>query len=332
MPVYINDAKAFVESYCPVAEAVQKSKVKDGLARAVGMESVAISSTLAPADLARHALSLITSDYRSFSNALAIHATVRGQGHDFWPSWAYICKDIKLSNLTPVGIAQMSSGGVIGISMAAGCVLSGLYDAGFVVTSDCFDGPYFDRWNSDYGTFYGDAGTALLLSTEPGPFKILSTSSTSDSRLEGLYRGLDDIYQFEMSRVMVDVAQTSKEFFSKMSYHEIIDGMKYAIKGAVSRCLADAEISSVQDIDLFVVPHLGRLRTTSIICDALRIDLDRTTWGMGTKVGHLGGGDHIWAISEMLKDGSLTEGTRQLFIGIGAGFSVSCILTEKISF
>lgn len=323
--VYVNDAKFFCEAYQPVADAVKKGKLTHGLAKSVGVTRVPIASNNTGITLAQNAVRQIDFPPDDGSEASFYYSYVRHPQWELWPTWAYVAQNIPFSNLSVSGVTQMSSGGMKAL-------IHGISDirtrGGFsiVSTGDSFEGRGFDRWHSDPGTFFGDAGTAALLSEEPYGLEILSFSEKSDLSLEGLYHPCGSPCSEFITQV--DSGEALRNFLRTVPYQTLTDRMKITLRSAFDNCLKGTNFSS-RDIDLYILPNIG-IRKAGFIFESLDIRPKDTLWGEGVTVGHLGAGDHIWSLTHLLFNPSLKHVRNFALVGIGAGFSASVIVGRKV--
>ena len=103
----------------------------------------------------------------------------------------------------------------------------------------------------------------------------------------------------------------------------IEEGHRLSVKEALAE--ADTELD---EIDRVVLPNLGLARLQAHFLGPLGLDVERTTWSFGRRLGHLGAGDQIAGLDHLEESGALVAGRRYLLLGVGAGFSWSAAVLE----
>ncbi|GGZ68234.1 ketoacyl-ACP synthase III family protein [Streptomyces bluensis] len=262
---------------------------------------------------------------------LVLHATTFYQGHDMWAPASYVQRTALGNTCPAIEVRQMSNGGMAALDLAAG-YLAGAPDrsGALITTGDRFCPPGFDRWRSDAGTPYGDGGTALVLSRRGGFARVRALATHSDPGLERMHRG-DDPFSEEPFAVRrpVDLEPPRRDFVAATGLDTVLGRIDDGQRAVLKRCLADAGVTAA-DLDWFVLPHLGRPRLEAHFLRPLGIDVDRTTWSWGRRVGHLGAGDQFAGFGHLVDSGTLAPGQLCLLAGVGAGFSWSCAVVELL--
>ncbi|MER5771993.1 ketoacyl-ACP synthase III family protein [Streptomyces sp. NPDC001985] len=260
---------------------------------------------------------------------LVLHAAVYYQGHDVWAAASAVQREAVGGTCPAVEVRQMSNGGMAALELAAG-VLRGDPGRGqaLVTTGDRFCAPGFDRWHSDAGTAYGDGGTAVVLSRHGGFARVRSLVSHADPGLEGMHRGDDPVGGVPFAvRSPVDLEPPRRDFTARLGLDAVLARIDAGQREAFKRALSEAGVEQ-RDVDWFVLPHLGRPRLNAHFLTPLGIDPERTTWSWGRHVGHLGAGDQIAGLGELLDSGALRPGQLCLLAGVGGGFTWSCAVVE----
>lgn len=262
---------------------------------------------------------------------LLLHATTFYQGHDMWAPASYVQR-VALGNTCPaIEVRQMSNGGMAALHLAAGCLAGGTdRSEALITTGDRFCPPGFDRWRSDAGTAYGDGGTALVLSRRGGFARVLALATHADPGLEGMHRGNDPFGDAPFAvRRPVDLEPPRRDFVAATGLDNVLGRIDEGQRTVLKRCLTDAGVT-LADLDRFVLPHLGRPRLEAHFLGPLGIDVERTTWSWGRRVGHLGAGDQFAGFGHLVDTGALAPGQLCLLAGVGAGFTWSCAVVEML--
>ncbi|WP_020673766.1 ketoacyl-ACP synthase III family protein [Amycolatopsis nigrescens] len=297
------------------------------------IESVCVSEHESAPELAARAARIALRQAGSQPDEidLILHASIYYQGHDLWTPASYIQR-VAVGNACPaIEVAQMSNGGLAALELAAGYLLADpAHNQALVTTGDRFCAPGIDRWRSDPGTVLADGGTAAVLSTRDGFARLRSLATVSDPSLERMQRGNarfgDAPYS---SGEPVDVDAHRRGFVSETGLDTVLDRFEAGQRAAVKQALSDAGLE-LGEIDWFVLPNLGKPRLDEQFLRKFEVDLDRTTWSWGHRVGHLGAGDQIAGFGHLADSGALLPGQRCLLVSVGAGFTWSCAVVEML--
>ncbi|XTZ15583.1 ketoacyl-ACP synthase III family protein [Micromonospora echinospora] len=297
------------------------------------VQSVCVSEDESGPEMAAHAArsALRQAGARPAEIDLVLHADTWYQGHDMWAPASYVQREVLGNSCPAIEVRQMSNGGLCALELAVGYLLGDpTRTSALVTTGDRFCAPGFDRWRSDPGTVFGDAGTAVVVSRRPGFARLRSIVTVADAGLEQMQRGVDPFGPVPFSaRACVDVEKVRQDFVRNSGLDGILDRIDRGQSEAIERALADAEVK-LADIDWFVLPNLGRGRLNAHFLNKFAIDPDRTTWSWGRQVGHLGAGDQIAGLGQIADSGVLRPGQRCLLAGVGAGFTWSCAVVEML--
>ena len=168
------------------------------------------------------------------------------------------------------------------------------------------------RWSSPVGGFA----------------RLLGLASASRPELEGMHRGAAPFGAVPFThRDRVDLGACKDEFIRgagrSFVISQMVEGQRQVLKEALSQ--ADTEM---EDIDWFVLPHLGRRRLSATYFTPFGIDAARSTWAWARTVGHLGAGDQFSGLTHLVESGVVEPGQRILMVGVGAGFSWTCAVIE----
>ncbi|MFJ8936110.1 ketoacyl-ACP synthase III family protein [Streptomyces sp. NPDC102365] len=348
----------------PVADAVAAGLCDEALARTTGMLSVSVAEDEPAPEMAARAArialarsgfdrggvdsgagagaepgagagSMPGSGSASGDVSLILHASFFYQGHDLWAPASYVQRAAVGNQCPAIEVGQVSNGGMAGLGLAVDHLRAGPA-AGepdrrvLLTTGDAFRPPGFDRWRSDSGTFYGDGGTALVLSAREGFARIRGLATVSVPELEGMHRGDDPFGSAPFShRPVVDLDACKKDFLATHRVPQVIAASGAAQDAAVERALAAAGVT-LADVDRFVLPHLGRKRLRAGHLARFGIAEERTTWEWSRGIGHLGAGDQIAGFDHLVASGSLGAGDLVVWMSVGAGFTYSCAVVEML--
>ncbi|MEU7580454.1 ketoacyl-ACP synthase III family protein [Streptomyces sp. NPDC041068] len=262
---------------------------------------------------------------------LLIHADCWYQGLEFWNTAAYVQQQV-LGHGACVAfeLRQMSNGGVSALETAA-ARLTAVSDTGaaLVTTGDRFADPAFPRWTTDRGLAFGDAGTAVLLSRRPGALRLVATAAWSQPLLEGLHRGDEPFRDSAGQAGPLDLVARKKGFLRHHAVEEITARNERGMLTAVENCLAAAD-AEMSDMAAVVVPFFGAKLSRLQCLKPLGIRPEVTLRDWGLTIGHLGAGDQPAGLAKLLEEDRLAPGERVLLVGVGAGFSWTCAVLERL--
>ncbi|MGH3656378.1 MAG: ketoacyl-ACP synthase III family protein [Micromonosporaceae bacterium] len=226
-------------------------------------------------------------------------------------------------------IRQLSNGGMAAIELAAGHLLADRSRrAAVLATGDRFALPGFDRWNTDPGIVWGDAGAAVVLSREAGCLRLRSLVNVSDPALEALYRGDSPLRPSPDAQDMpVSLTQRYRDFMAGADPNDVRKRMRRGFLSAATQALEEAD-TSLDGVVRVVIPVLGRQLLEGRYLAPLKLDLSRTTWEWGRTVGHLGVGDQFAGLDHVVTSGALRLGDRLLVMAIAGGHVWSAAVVE----
>jgi 3-oxoacyl-[acyl-carrier-protein] synthase-3 len=265
--------------------------------------------------------------------ALVLHASIYHQGHDMWPSASYIQQRCLPGNRAPaLNISQMSNGSLAATELAASHLAAHDSSAAALVTAaDKFCEPGFDRWRSDSGIVYGDGGVAAVLSRRGGAARLLSMVTIGDSSLEPMYRGVGPFSpQPGEGGWPIDLRSRKRAYIAEVGRSQPIERFGRALQEVVYRSLDEAGIA-LEDVARFVLPNVGRALLEREYILPLGLDWDKTLWEWGRRTGHLGAGDQLAGLAELIERRSVVAGDHCALIGVGAGFTWTCAIIEIVS-
>lgn len=314
--------------------ALEEGKVSRLIAEGVGAHQLPVAIEPGAPRLAIEAANAVLDGAQTLGEEvdILVHAWIHHQGHDFWSPAHHIARAVGAVNALPVGVQTMCNGGETAIEIAVARLLCDP-DAttAIVTTADIFAGG-FDRWNSDSFLWYGDAGTALVLTTEPRPDhpKLLASVATTVLDGEGLHRG-NDPYTWapRQQRAVVDVKRTKKSYLRSGGGDAFSASMREAIRHVVHTAISEAGLSLDSPCLRFLaLPRVGRKVIGEIYLPAVGALTGAEIVYLGDHSGHLGAGDTSANLTELIARADHAPGDVGLFVCAGGGFTVSCLAVE----
>ncbi|OZD84368.1 hypothetical protein CH298_12175 [Rhodococcoides fascians] len=273
--------------------------------------------------------------------SLVLHAWSHYQGHDFWSPAHYVAHCVGALSAMPIGINQMCNGAAAAIGLAHDRFgrqhRSGGGGLCLITTGDSFKSPGFDRQASDYGSVYGDGGTALLLGPgavrTTGGLYVRAVASDAAPELEVMNRGADPFAPAaRWYRGTVDVRDAKKRHLRTAEPGTYADRECRAIDTVVQRVLQEIGIDGNNSrIRAVFTPRLNSDILESTYRPLLQQWFRAPVVDYGAQTGHLGAGDIICNLADAIGDGTIDDADGlYLFLSAGAGFTWSAIVIEKI--
>jgi len=269
------------------------------------------------------------------SLGFSAHAWIHHQGHDFWSPAHYIADQLGARRSVPLGIQVMCNGGGVALEAACARLLADrTTGAALVTTADCFRDEGFDRWSGDYGVFYGDGATAMLLHERDDAvdeLTLLGLASGAVSAAEGLHRGRDPFTP--ASRWLserVDVRRTKKAFMEDVGTAGFFRDVHATLRRIITDCLADCGLTSDDPrLRLIALPRVGLKVRQETYHPAVENATTAKIVDLGAETGHLGAGDMGANLAAIVEQDLLAPGEFALVIGAGGGFSFSCAAVRR---
>lgn len=267
---------------------------------------------------------------------LLVHAWIYHQGHDFWSPAHYVAATLNAITAEPIGVQQMCNGGAAALEIAATRLLAEpATELALVTTADRFCAPGFDRWQGDYGVWYGDAATAAVLrraDDRPSErLRLLSIATVAAPELEVMHRGRDPFSRTPREHgPSVDVRRTKKAYLTDYGKEAFATTLLRKVRCVVHAGLADAGLAG-DDLRLvsIVLPRLGRNARETVYEGALAGLTKAELVDYGAETGHLGAGDAIANLAALETEDVLDEGEFALVLSAGAGFTWSAIVVGR---
>lgn len=313
--MYINQANCFYgESIEFADQAVKYGSLPADVLEREGFGSVHTSS-LSAVDLAVASFIPPERDLRWL-----IFAQILSPSTQVWSPSHYISAEIGAHNAIPLAINQVCNGSAVGLELARGLLSTSPHASVGIFTGDNFSAPMFDRWNSDSGISYGDAGTYLNVSVkQKGPLRVVSIEHEADSRFESMHRS-----SMNNELKTIDI-RSRKRVFKKSSILSVPEIFSAHIFLLLSRTLEKISWSGPVRIYL---PRLGDSVLQQCYISAVKQVLPESEiLNPGRQTGHLGAGDCAASISDEMASSSPAH--RILVLSAGAGFTWSCVALER---
>jgi 3-oxoacyl-[acyl-carrier-protein] synthase III len=336
-PVYLSSPSVELgEQVLETADAVALGLVAADVAERSGYRGLPVSEH-APGDLAERAArrTLFAAGVEPAELDRVLYAWTYHQGHDFWSPAHHLADRLGAGRSIPLGIQQMCNGAAAGIEIAAQTlavdpavrhILAG--------TGDRFAAPGFDRWG-DLGLAYGDGATAVLIARRPfGPAaRLLASADLAMPELEGMHRGSAPFAAAPGATAgsTLRPRTAKREFQERRPDIDFPKAAKAMLAAVTSSALEQSGIDPAARRPVAVA--LPRFGVPAL--EAYRADVEEAAGAplvlLGGTTGHLGAGDVLANLADLLGSGTVRPGDLLVLVGAGAGFTWTALVLEVAS-
>ncbi|GGW84346.1 hypothetical protein GCM10010297_01140 [Streptomyces malachitofuscus] len=318
-------------------DALAQGRISEEDLHNTGVVEVPVAERISAPDMAVAAAheALATAGWDGADLGFTTHAWIHHQGHDFWSPAHYVAHLVGATRGVPLGIQVMCNGGGTALEAAAARLLADpSTGSALVTTGDRFPDEGFDRWAGDYGVFYGDGATALLLherDDDADEFTLLGLSSAAVSSAEGLHRGRDEFTpatQWISDRI--DVRRTKKAYITDTGLDGFYREVHTALRSIVTTALEEAGIAPDDPrIRLLALPRVGRKVRHETYHPAVEGLTKAHIVELGERTGHLGAGDMTANLAAVREQELLAPGEIALAVSAGGGFGFTCAVVAR---
>jgi 3-oxoacyl-[acyl-carrier-protein] synthase-3 len=201
-----------------------------------------------------------------------------------------------------------------------------------VTTADRFGPPVWDRWTSHTDIGYGDGATAALLG-RPGPgdaLRVLAMSCSTAAWLEGMERGTEEFTRSPMvGRATLESTSRRRQFYEVHGKDSLADAAATHVRDSLFRALEAAGLAADDPrIRLVTVPRLGPRLVGLMFLGVFESELKAELVQLGQRTGHLGAGDLLANLADIVELGLLAPGEIAVVAAAGAGFTWSTTIVE----
>ena len=323
--LFIASAGSWIPDTITVAQATAEGLV-DEEHRDLGFENIAVSDELSGPEMAVRAgrLAVERSGIAPADVGLVLHSSGSYQGHDMWPTAAYVANETVGPGAPGFDLQQRCNAAVGSLSLAAGYINSGRATEVLLTTGDRFAAPWVDRWNIQMNLIFADGGSALLVSGRTGFARVVAAPLGADNSLERWNRGLEPFALQPGAEVRL--IERGRQHAATPEAEGSWERYEAALMSTTGRVMAEAGVST-EDIARVVTPHVHRNKTPENF-DLLGFTEKQSTWEVGRKYGHVGPGDQFLGIEHLVLERAVGPGDLVLVVAAGAGFSFSAAVLE----
>jgi 3-oxoacyl-[acyl-carrier-protein] synthase-3 len=257
---------------------------------------------------------------------LLLYTDVWHQGPQGWDPQYYLQQHLVGGDVLAVELRHGCCGLFSALQLAAGYLRP---DGGIalLVGADNHGTPLVDRWRMIEGTVMGDAGCALLVTTDTGFAQVRSINVTVLPEAEAVNDGGVAIFPPDATVGRpLDFAARNREFRMRLLDADgagVMLAIQKTLMALVDRTLTEAGIT-LSDVARVAFPHGRRDDLEHRGLNWFGLTMSETTWEFGAGIGHLGVSDQFVALDHLLATGALAVGDHVLLIGLGAGTTMAC--------
>ncbi|SEK56120.1 ketoacyl-ACP synthase III family protein [Streptacidiphilus jiangxiensis] len=295
----------------------------------------AISAPEMAVGAARRALA--RSGHRADEVALLLHASAFDQGPDLWSPQHYVLRHALGTAVPAMEVRQGCNGALAGMELAHGYLSAGPDRVAALVTAaDNFGTSRMDRWryqsgvNTNRGSIFGDAGTAVVMSSREGFARVKAMNSTSLPEFEEMNRPAGPLFPPAVTLDgPIDLSGRLREFTRR--FPDAAAAAKQALHNTRTelglRTIAEAGLTPADIVRVTHVLSGGEEYIRSVL-GPMGIDPGRGMLEFGRDVGHMSVNDHLAALTHLVETRQVAEGDHILMINNGVGVSVSAAVIE----
>jgi len=264
---------------------------------------------------------------------LLLYASTWQQGPEGWPPHAYLQRHLAGDRVLAIQLRQGCNGMFAALELATGYLRAGPRGrAALLVAADNYGTPLADRWRMGPSYVAGDAGSAVVLDTEPGFARLRSVCSASVSAAEEMHRAAEPLFPpgITQGRALDFAAHTERyrqRAIGDGSGTGVLVTVHQRLAEVIDQSLAEAGIT-LDDVTRVAVMNHSQSITEQMCEAALGLPLSRSAWEFGRNVGHCGASDQILALEHLVAAGELGPGDHLLMLGQGPGVVLSGAVME----
>ncbi|MEV7891968.1 ketoacyl-ACP synthase III family protein [Streptomyces sp. NPDC088357] len=319
-----------------VEDAIAAGKLDTPDADKIGVSQLPVSTQWSGPELAvaaaRDAMS--RAGWSPSKVGLVLHTWIYHQGHDMWSPPHFVANEVGNPEAQSYGVQQGCNGGALALQLAAMHLTADRHlGAALVTTGDRFQPPGMDRWTSDYGLGFGDAGTAALLhrgDAEPDDYALVSMATATDAQFELMMRHGDDFSPAPLwHNEYIDLRRPKKSYLAEYGKKKFETVAGRNIRKVIADSLHDAGLRPDDPrIKYIALPRLGASLLDSIYGPVINELLKAEALRFGAATGHLGCGDFLANLADLRDHASLQPGDFALVIGGGAAWTWACAVVQ----
>lgn len=330
---------AGVGSVVPPTMTVERA-VADGLYPAVEAEAhgylgVAIAGDRPAPDMALEAAQAAVerADLEPTELALLLYTNTWHQGPDGWLPQSYLRRHLVGGAVPAMAVHQGCAGMFDALELAC-CYLRAepARRSALLVAADNYGTPLIDRWRINPGVIAGDGAVAVALSTERGVARVLSVCTLGVPEGEEIHRRGEPMFP---PTVTLGLAQ---DFTARLRYTRAngADGihpltqLPVLMRELVEKAVSEAGIGIEDLAKVAHEAHSGEVIEHRIMA-SLGLDMEKSTWDFGRRIGHCGASDQFLALEHLITSGEVGPGDHVLLLAQAPGVVLSAAVVEVLT-
>lgn len=238
--------------------------------------------------------------------------------HHFPGSGCYLQKKMGISEIGCMDIRNQCSGFLYSLAVADAFVRVGMYERILVVGAEVHSSALnFSNEGRDVAVLFGDGAGAVVVGPSEDPSRgILSTHLHADGR----YADMLKLEIWDISKKPYITAKTLEEgrIWPKMKGKEVFKMAVTKMPEVIEEAL-EANNLTIDDIDIFV-PHQANLRINQFTAARLGVPEEKFFSNIH-RYGNTTAGSIPIALSELVEQGSIREGSLVMLVAFGSGFT-----------
>jgi 3-oxoacyl-[acyl-carrier-protein] synthase-3 len=311
----------------------EKMSVRDAIDRGlcdpetaqVGWKAARIAGEMPAPDMAIRAANqaIAQSGHPPEDFALLLHACAWHQGPEGWSPHHYIQRHTIGGNSLAVGLRQGCNAALASMELAIPYLISNdERKAALICSADNFGTPLYDRWRAHRAVVYGDAGAAMVLSTQGGFARVLAVGSKSMPQFEELGRGVEPLFPPGVT------VGRPLDFEERMAGYEsdlLYQAREHVptLGAEIVKLTLEAAGLSIADVARVVHQATGSEMFLQVLLGPLGVETERGVLGFGQDNGRFGAADQVAGLAHLVQQGELAEGDHVLLLGGGPGMTAT---------
>jgi 3-oxoacyl-[acyl-carrier-protein] synthase-3/clorobiocin biosynthesis protein CloN2 len=264
---------------------------------------------------------------------LLLYVSTWHQGPEGWPPQAYVQRHLVGDGVLSTQLKQGCNGMFAALELAASYLRAAPgRQAALLVAADNNGTPLVDRWRMLPAAVAGDAGSALVLDTEPGFARLASVCTMSVSEAEEMHRCAEPLFPPGITEGRTVDFAAHNDVFRRRAVVEgdgtgVLVRLDDRMAEVIDRALSEAGIKA-DDVTRVACMNTSQEIADQICEHRLGIPASRSVWDFGRTIGHCGASDQILALEHLVRDGALKPGDHLLMFGFGPGVTISGAVVE----
>ncbi|MCX2730882.1 ketoacyl-ACP synthase III family protein [Saccharopolyspora sp. NFXS83] len=262
---------------------------------------------------------------------LLLYTNTWHQGPDGWPPHSYLQRNLVGGRVPAMAVHQGCNGMFDALELAA-CYLRAEPErhSALLVAADNYGTPLIDRWRIAPGMIGGDAAAAVVLTKEPSFAQLLSVCSISAPEAEELHRSGEPMFPPTVT------AGREQDFTARFAHHRAnppadagaLTRIPDLMLEVVEKAVAEAGIG-IDDLARVAYETHSREVVEQRVMVPLGMDMAKSTWDFGRRIGHCGASDQFLAFEHLIAAGELA-GEHVLLLGQAPGVVLSAAVVKVL--